>query len=327
MLNERLDNLTNIGSKQNVIYIISCLLRGTKSLSSLQQLVSNQLGTRITETANIVLLLGAMEYLQIDSDLLTPSALFLSDYSNVPADQVADVFTKHLINYLLDEKVITLDCVEYDLTSNSNLLPANSFKYRHSAYRNLLISFNILGLREDSKYDIFGALVEFIYKPGFVQKLTQEKLKALLAAEEEMGAEGEEFVLKFEANRIGLPKAEDIKQISVIDASAGFDIISYNFPDSVEYDRFIEVKTYKGEPHFHWSRNEKDKAALLRDHYYLYLVDYSRIGQATYIPEMIQDPIARVFESSDWNKTVDSYLIEKNTPEELYLDNNDTDDE
>ena len=203
MLNERLDNLTNIGSKQNVIYIISCLLRGTKSLSSLQQLVSNQLGTRITETANIVLLLGAMEYLQIDGDLLTPSALFLSDYSNVPADQVADVFTKHLINYLLDEKVITLDCVEYDLTSNSYLLPANSFKYRHSAYRNLLISFNILGLREDSKYDIFGALVKFIYKPGFVQKLTQEKLKALLAAEEEMGAEGEEFVLKFEAIRCG----------------------------------------------------------------------------------------------------------------------------
>jgi hypothetical protein len=268
-----------------------------------------------------------MEYLQIDGDLLTPSALFLSDYSNVSADQVADVFTKHLINYLLDEKVITLDCVEYDLTSNSYLLPANSFKYRHSAYRNLLISFNILGLREDSKYNIFGALVEFIYKPGFVQKLTQEKLKALLAAEEDMGAEGEKFVLKFEANRIGLPKAEDIKQISVVDASAGFDIISYNFPDSVEYDRFIEVKTYKGEPHFHWSRNEKDKAALLRDHYYLYLVDYSRIGQATYIPEMIQDPIARVFQSSDWNKTVDSYLIEKNIPEELYLDDNDTDDE
>lgn len=327
MLNERLDNLTNIGSKQNVVYVISCLLHGTKSLSSLQQLVSNQLGTRISETTNIVLLFSAMEYLQIDGDMLTPSASFLFDYSNIQADQVANVFSKRLINYLLDENVITFDCVEYDLTSNSYILPANSFKYRHAAYRNLLISFNILCLREDSKYDIFGSLVEFICKPGFVQKLTQEKLKALLAADEKMGAEGEYFVLKFEADRIGLPKAEDIKQISVIDASAGFDIISYNSPESVEYDRFIEVKTYKGKLHFHWSRNEKDKAALLRDHYYLYLVDFNRISKASYIPEMIQDPIAQVFESSDWNKMIDSYLIEKNTPGELYLDNNGTEEE
>ena len=327
MLNERLDNLTNIGNRQNIVYIISCILHGTTSLSSLQQLVLSQLGAKVIETANIVLLLGAMGYLKIDKDSLAPTSSFLSDFSKLSQDKIADVFSRNLINYLLDEKVISLDCVEYDLTTDTYIVPANSFKYRHAAYRNLLISFNIIGLRNDSKYDIYSDLIEYVSKPGYVQKLTQEKLKAILEEEEKMGAEGELAVLEYEKKRLGLSKGNKVKQISVIDASAGFDIISYNNPESKEYDRFIEVKTYKGEPHFHWSRNEKDKASLLRDHYYIYLVDYNRMDQISYEPEIIQDPIERIFESTDWNKTVDSYLIEKYTPEELYLDNYDMDEE
>ena len=327
MLNERLDNLTNIGNRQNVVYIISCILRGTTSLSSLQQLVLSQLGAKVIETANIVLLLSAMDYLKIEEDTLAPTASFLTDFTNLSKDEIADVFSRKLINYLLDEKVISLDSVEYDLATDTYILPANSFKYRHAAYRNLLISFDVIGLRNDSKYDIYSALIEYVSKPGYVQKLTQEKLKAILAEEEKMGAEGEEFVMEYEKKRLGPSKGKSIKQISVIDASAGFDIISYNNPESKEYDRFIEVKTYKGEPHFHWSRNEKDKASLLRGHYYIYLVDYSRIHQASYKPEMLQDPIEQIFASPDWNKTIDSYLIEKNTPEELFLDNNNTDEE
>lgn len=327
MLNERLDNQINIGDRQNVVYVISCLMRGTTSLASLQQLVLSQLGTRVVETTNVVLLLGAMGYLKIEEDSLAPTSLFLSDFTIRSQDKITDVFGRKLINYLLDEKVLSLDNVVYDLATDLYILPASSFKYRHAAYRNLLISFDIIGLRNDSMYDINNALIQYVCKPGLVKKLTQEKLKAILAEEEKMGAEGESFVMEFEKNRVGLSRGKDIKQVSAIDASSGFDIISYENADSKVYDRYIEVKTYKGEPHFHWSRNEKDKASLLRGHYYIYLVDYNRIHQASYKPEMIQDPIKQVFDSPEWNKTIDSYLIEKNIPEELYSDNNNSEEE
>ena len=95
----------------------------------------------------------------------------------------------------------------------------------------------------------------------------------ILAQEAEQGAEGETFVIEYEKNRLkGREDLDTIKQVSIIDAGAGYDIISYNSVDSTNLDRLIEVKTYKGEPHFHWSSKEMDEAKLRMDHSSLYLV-------------------------------------------------------
>ena len=231
---------------------------------------------------------------------------------------IEESFIQHYIDYIISEEVINLSFVEYDLITDSYKLPSKSFKYRHAGYRNLLISFGALVLRRDRMYDVSELLSNYLHRPGLVKKLSQKRLKEILEAEEKMGEKGEQFVLEYEQKRLNSTLSAKIKQVSLIDVSSGFDIASFNSPYSQEHDRFIEVKTYKGEPHFHWSRNEKIKASILRDHYFIYLVDYDRIAQHSYSPQIIQDPIVNVFESTDWNKTIDSYLIEPIYPEEIY---------
>lgn len=328
MLNEKLDNLSSIGNRQSVVNVLSCMLHGTTSLVSLQQYLFSKYGTKVSDTLHIVLLLESMGLIHIDADDLSATSILSDDYLSFTEDyQFADAFLSNYIDFLLVEGVLDLSNVKYDLLTDTYKLPRNSFKYRHSAYRNLLISFDALMLRSDNMYSMSETLSSYLHRPGFVKKLTQKRLKEILEAEEKMGEEGEQFVLQYESYRLGDVLSCKVKQISVIDVAAGFDIASFNTPESKEYDRYIEVKTYKGEPHFHWSKNEKDKAALLRDHYFIYLVDYDRILQSGYSPQMIQDPIKNVFESPDWNKTIDSYLIERTYPEEMYQNNLDQEDD
>jgi len=326
MLNEKLDNLSSIGDRQSVICVISCIQHGTTSLDSLQQYMFSKIGTRVTDTLHIVLLLESMGLVLVNDDDLTCSDK-LTEIFQSNEDRVEELFLDLFIDYLLSENVMNLSYVEYDLLSDSYKLPSKSFRYRHAAYRNLLISFGALILRSDHLYDMSATLSRFLHRPGFVRKITQQRLKEILEAEELMGADGESFVLQFERQRLGRSFADNIKQVSLIDVAAGFDIASFNSACSSEHDRYIEVKTYKGEPHFHWSRNEKIKASLLRDHYYIYLVDYDRIRQSNYEPQMIQDPIKNIFESSEWSKTIDSYLIERTYPEEIYQISNSCEDE
>ena len=312
MLNERLDNLSSIGNRQSVINVISCLLHGTTSLDSLQQYLFSKVGIKTSETHHIVLLLESMGLIIVKDDEIACAQHLLRD------ECIEESFIQHYIDYIISEEVINLSFVEYDLITDSYKLPSKSFKYRHAGYRNLLISFGVLVLRRDRMYDVSELLSNYLHRPGLVKKLSQKRLKEILEAEEKMGEKGEQFVLEYEQKRINSTLSAKIKQVSLIDVSSGFDIASFNSPHSKEHDRFIEVKTYKGEPHFHWSRNEKIKASILRDHYFIYLVDYDRIAQQNYSPQIIQDPIVNVFESTDWNKTIDSYLIEPIYPEEIY---------
>ena len=322
MLNERLDNLSSIGEKQSVLNVISCLLyHGTTSFTSLQQYLLSSDGIKAAETCRIIILLESMGLILVNEDELICTPQLSND------EPLEESFLLQYINFLISEEVINLSFVEYDLLTDSYKLPSKSFKYRHAGYRNLLISFGALILRRDRMYDIGELLSRFLHRPGLVKTLSQKRLKEILELEEKMGERGEQFVLEYEKIRIGLPLSKKIKQVSLIDVPSGFDIASFNSLSSSEHDRFIEVKTFKGEPHFHWSRNEKTKASILRDHYYIYLVDYDRIGQNGYIPQMIQDPIANVFESAEWSKTIDSYLIERIYPEDLYLNNQDSEEE
>ena len=66
-------------------------------------------------------------------------------------------------------------------------------------------------------YDISELLSKFLHRPGLVKKLSQKRLKEILEAEERMGEMGEQFVLEYEKNRIGLPLSSKIKQVSLID--------------------------------------------------------------------------------------------------------------
>lgn len=100
------------------------------------------------------------------------------------------------------------------------------------------------------------------------------------------------------------------KRISSIDVSAGYDILSYQNSNSQNYDRYIEVKSYRGKPHFYWSANEKKVAEALGENYFLYLVDLLEMEQnrVNYIPTIIANP-AETLCSEEWMIEPDSYRI------------------
>ena len=90
----------------------------------------------------------------------------------------------------------------------------------------------------------------------------------------------------------------------------GFDILSFNTTDSLENDRYIEVKSYSKNPYFYWSKNEIDVAHKKANNYFLYLIDRDKITQSDYEPIIIQNPIIHIFNNAQWIKEIENYRIE-----------------
>ena len=125
-----------------------------------------------------------------------------------------------------------------------------------------------------------------------------------------MGEAGEQFALQYELRRCPFDRSQmqRIKQISIIDTAAGYDIISFHNEQS-DARRYIEVKTFVGRPHFHLSTNEVNAAQLRGDNYYIYLIDYSKMGTEGYIPTLIQNPYKSIFVAGEWLAKPDSFLV------------------
>ena len=103
--------------------------------------------------------------------------------------------------------------------------------------------------------------------------------------------------------------SKKIKQISLIDVSAGYDILSFNDDMSSDYDRFIEVKSFRGEPHFYWSINEKNISEFMGDKYFIYLVDLDSYNSDRAIkPIIIKNP-AQNLEQRNWLIEPTNYLV------------------
>jgi hypothetical protein len=71
--------------------------------------------------------------------------------------------------------------------------------------------------------------------------------------------------------------------------------------NSTDYDRYIEVKSFRGQPHFYWSANEKRVAEFLNENYFLYLVDLNLMenNAQAYEPTIIQNPAKKLL-SEEW---------------------------
>ena len=167
-------------------------------------------------------------------------------------------------------------------------------------------------MRADAYYTVLQKLDKYIAQPEVRKTITEKQLYAQLLQRKELGNSGEEWVLEYEKRRITNPELRKrIKLISLIDVGAGFDIVSFENDNSTNFDRFIEVKTFKGCEHFHWSHNEIEIANLYREHYYLYLVDGDCLNCKDYVPQIIQNPIENIGNSDIWAKRPDSYLVER----------------
>lgn len=126
-------------------------------------------------------------------------------------------------------------------------------------------------------------------------------LKQGLVVKEHLGAEAEELALAFEKTIL---KEQQIYNkvpmiISGVDASAGYDIVSFLSQNSITPDKFIEVKSCAdNQYHFYISKNEIEVARNKGDSYFLYL--YNRQNQNFII---VKNPYENVIQSNIWAKT------------------------
>lgn len=151
-------------------------------------------------------------------------------------------------------------------------------------------------------------------REGNVSRPRQARSLADLADRLELQAEygeaAERWVLDFERLRLrGHPLRDQVRRVSQDDVSAGYDILSFSSPSSLQHDLFIEVKSHGAEKVFHWSRNEIAVAREFGEAYALYLVDRTRCGERGYAPQVITGPTPEMFAipESGWRVEATSF--------------------
>jgi hypothetical protein len=104
------------------------------------------------------------------------------------------------------------------------------------------------------------------------------EFQLILEKRNRIGVLAEKIVLNFERSRLAKLgrslEASLVKQVSMTNVSAGYDIASFDGAEaSIESDRFIEVKGSTGtDLTFYLTKNEFSRAAQLKDKYWLYFV-------------------------------------------------------
>jgi len=161
-------------------------------------------------------------------------------------------------------------------------------------------------------------------------RITQKQIDQKLQLMKKVGEIAEEIVVDYEKKRLKnkgfLDESKNVKRISQGNASAGYDIESFNekSEDINVHDRLIEVKGSTGtEFDIHWSSNEIKIAKDNPDKYYLYFVSEINLEKRSSPnePETIEDPFSKILDNpEEYEKKVEGYHITKKKTSSL--DNN-----
>jgi len=189
---------------------------------------------------------------------------------------------KNVLNKKIDFAVILLDALikskelyEFINFENMQILDSKIYflnsdiKIKYVALRNLMYEIEVL---ESSNKSLNLIKINNRYLQYFQKNksMTLSELEKILELEKKQGAIAEQFVLKYEQNRLK-DFSDNIKIISSENTSAGYDIVSYESQTNTE-KIFIEVKSYANERRIYLTRNEMTVASCLENQYYLYLI-------------------------------------------------------
>ncbi len=219
---------------------------------------------------------------------------------------------KEDINFL---NIFSQNNLSFDIVYKQIQINNSAFDFKFSNFKQLLLDFEIITVHPNIKSfkfilnNKYKHLIDDKVLPEVRKKMISvEQLKKDLEAKQKNGIEGEKFVLEFEKKRL-LDKA-GIIWVAEYSVAEGFDILSFDKIESMENDRYIEVKSFSTNPYFYWSKNEIDVAKNKQNNYFLYLVDRDKITQIDYEPIIIQNPIANIFNNAQWIKEIENYRIE-----------------
>lgn len=314
-MRSELKKYSTVGNREGILLLCSKIFTGKREkLSSIRTSCSFVNGATIYFNC-AEMLFKDIGLIDIQGDICLSKGL---NYDKIKEEEFVLKLCEQCFNYLISEDYINKELIRFDEDVDSFYIPKAAFNLDCAILRNLLkelSALNISGTKFYIAHDYEHLFYEFVRKK---KTMSQEDLLIKLEKEQRMGEEGEAFVLEYETKRLNVSgaQAKKIKQISLIDVAAGYDIISYH-DSTFRNRRYIEVKTYHGNEHFYWSPNELEAAKLRRKDYYIYLVKHSEINKEGYEPLMIADPYIEVVKSNLWNVEPDGYYIEKNSNERV----------
>jgi len=235
--------------------------------------------------------------------------------------QMCDKFVEYLFLSLKDDddfqNIFSSKNISYDIIYHSVQITYGAFGLKYGSFKQLLIDFEIIKIHPTTEIKKF--IINSRYKKLFDKTILPEIKKRKIGIDEFQlsleqqqiyGEEAERFVLKFEHDRLNGNKTIDwVAEYSVAE---GYDIASFNDESSIINDRFIEVKSFNGQPYFFWSRNEIDIARIKKDEYFLYLIDRNKMKTADYQPIIIQNPYTEVYKNESlWDQRIEKIRFMK----------------
>ena len=187
------------------------------------------------------------------------------------------------------------------------IINLNSIDLKFRKYIILLQKLNFLKASdEENLFEVIDYTIarELLNRP--LKKLSLEQFKEIQKQKELMGELAEEFVLKLETKKLkNINKYP--KQISHVDVTAGYDIVSYNKNGEEIY---IEVKGFQNNYSFHWSENEISVSKDLSDKYYIYCVRFEN-NKPLKIYTKIQNPYEKIIEAGKFEYKIKKDFLVK----------------
>ncbi|TAA73142.1 DUF3883 domain-containing protein [Planococcus salinarum] len=262
-------------------------------------------GRRTKQPSAILELLIEMDLLKVtihNMIFMTDRGKKLISLDNNNGYELSEAQKKHLISWYIP------------LNLNMNKDWIRNFKVNLSGEHQALrtnIPYSLQQWTEEMLYlgvvvktsDILTLKKEYLWLGGNLVStapMTLDELQAKLKKQSDAGKAAEDHAVTYEKKRLRslgfFAEAEKVECISESIVNAGYDILSYS-SQSLEPDRFIEVKSFNSGHTFYWSRNELEVAKFLGDSYFLYLVTHSESKQVEI--RVIQNPYSFILANAN----------------------------
>lgn len=312
-MQEELRRSNTIGDSQGIMYFASTVLKGEGiKRESARQICSFVNDMRVNFNGSVAFF-EYLGFIKVSANSLTPTEDGKKLYSLLGGG-FEEALCEACLNRVTIDEIIDISALRFDAAKGKYYIQRHGFPITAAVFRNVLIQLNALSELRDGAGSLelserYEAIFTKVHKAA-KRRMSLDALKKKFEKQELQGEAAEEYVVEYEKARLlNTTLAEKVKRISGIDVSAGYDVVSFEEGTSVQYDRFIEVKSFEGHPHFYWSKNEIEVAMIYGDKYYLYLINADKIVEPGYVPTIIRNPVKTIIKSDGWLMQPTSYLV------------------
>ena len=297
---ERILEYSHLGTSKQINFIINRLLKSPITYSNLKKICLDNDYSFFQSFDGIV---NLFEYLKI----ITKENNLIQLDIKVSKNNFNQLLLKKIFKVLSQVKELHNLFSTQSIIIYSNKIYIRFIPLKFSSIRNLLLNLKFLSkdtlipnqfIITKPYLDFFKTETIPLIESSHIKNNSLSKFHVIQKIKEVDGDNAERFVLEYEKNiRKNHKNFNNIKIISKLDTSAGYDIASYLSDESIILDKFIGVKSYSKDNDFYWSLNEVKRAKEEKSNYFLYLVDKNQITNKSYIPTIIKNPYQIIFKN------------------------------